>query len=613
MRRAVSAGLLLAIFAGIPGFGQPSPSSLAAAPDTLTVRHLEAPPAPDPLPSPRWGSASAVVDGKLYVLGGFNGDHWTDDALSFDPATGHWTKLAPMPVSTLGISAAVLGREIIVPDATLASNHTFLYDPRSNVWRPGPPLAIGRLSTKLLAASDGAVAMSGTDQNGHGIATIETLIGGRWKETGSMPFVRDGLAAAAWNGKIYVAGGYDSSPGSVEAVFRDLNEYDSASRRWRPLAPMPTPRFSCTAAAFDGRIYVVGGQGEARAPWSAVNAVEAYDPETNAWSAIPPLPKARHHPVVAALGGRLYVVGGSPQGQGGTVAVQVYDPGARSWSIYGDEPPSAWTTTPAPHFVAVPRPVAAPARFERKSPESPHDFALVIGIGSYQHLPPADFAENDARDMALAFGALGVPEENVVSLTGPKATLSEISKYVEEWLPRRVSKDSRVYVYFSGHGSPDVKDGSAYLMPWDGDAAFVKSTGFPLTRLYQALGALPARHVVALIDSCFSGAGGRSVLVAGARPLVTVRLPTNLPPGISVLTASESEEIAGSLPERGHGLFSYYALQGLSGAADSDGKGHVTLEELYAYVHKHVILDARRQNREQTPTLFSPTPKLRLY
>ena len=103
------------------------------------------------------------------------------------------------------------------------------------------------------------------------------------------------------------------------------------------------------------------------------------------------------------------------------------------------------------------------------------------------------------------------------------------------------------------------------------------------------------------------------MLAPGTRPLVVVRAPRRVPPKISVLAASGDEEIAGSLPRARHGLFSWYVLRGLSGEADPQGTGHVTLEQLYRYVRKHVVLAARAQDREQTPTLTSSEPEMRLY
>jgi hypothetical protein len=608
-------GLFLAVIAGASLSAQPN---VGASPDTLTVRHIGGPPAPDPLPAPIWIAAPAVLDGKLYIFGGIDQRAKQTRAFSFDPATGHWTRLTSSPSESLTYTAAAWGNRIIVGNLFPPSAETSLYDPKTDSWSAGPGFVHARGTINLLSTPSGPVALGGFSRydNGStvGVPDVELLKDGVWRENGRVPALSDEIqsAAAVLDGKVYFGGGFHAQRGN-DARIGAFHEYDPVSRRWRDLAPLPTPRAGAAGAALGGKIYFMGG--ENRIGGASLSVVEVYDPKTDSWSEAPPLPCPRRNASAAVLEGRLYLVGGSPQGEQSSTSVQVYDPTARSWSATscGYSPAEVAQTAPVP-FPDVVRSNSSPAtRFNRKSPERPDDYALVIGVGGYSRLPAAQFAEEDARDAAAAFESLGVPEENIVTLSGSRASLAEMTKYVEEWLPRRVTTDSRVYFYFSGHGAPDVKDGSAYLMPWDADAAYVKSTGFPLARLYAALGALPAKQVIALIDSCFSGAGGRSVLVAGTRPLVSVHLPSSVPPRISIITASESEEIAGSLPARGHGLFTWYALQGLSGAADVSGARHLTLQQLYAYVRKHVILDARRENREQTPTLISPTPKLRLY
>ena len=80
--------------------------------------------------------------------------------------------------------------------------------------------------------------------------------------------------------------------------------------------------------------------------------------------------------------------------------------------------------------------------------------------------------------------------------------------------------NSTLFVYYSGHGAPDVKTGDAYLVPWDGDPKFLKSTALPLTKLYSDLAKTKAKRVIVALDACFSGAGGRSELAKGARPLI---------------------------------------------------------------------------------------------
>jgi hypothetical protein len=259
---------------------------------------------------------------------------------------------------------------------------------------------------------------------------------------------------------------------------------------------------------------------------------------------------------------------------------------------------------------AKPAPAAAPAiqsdvdspSFQKSSRD--HDFALVVGVEKYSNLPDAKFAERDAEAVKRHFLALGIPERNIVSLTGMRATRGALQGYLAEWLPRNTSPDSNVFFYYSGHGAPDPQDGQAYLVPWDGDAKFLQSTAVPLKQLYAELGKLDVNSVVVALDSCFSGAGGRSVLAEGARPLVSkVDEDTDAQGKLTVLSAASSDEITGTLDKQGHGLFTYYFLKGLGGKA-RDGSGAVTAKSLYDYLSPKVRDEAHRQNREQTPKLM---------
>ncbi|UPT74817.1 MAG: caspase family protein [Elusimicrobiota bacterium] len=208
----------------------------------------------------------------------------------------------------------------------------------------------------------------------------------------------------------------------------------------------------------------------------------------------------------------------------------------------------------------------------------------------------APYAESDAETFKAYVRALGVPERNIVLLTGAKAVRSALAKNVEAWLPRMAKPGSRVYFYFSGHGAPDVKTGQAYLVPWDGDPDFLETTAYPLAQLYQKLSALPAKQVLVALDSCFSGAGGRSVLASGARPLVAKVETGAVPAKLTVLAAAASNEISGSLDDRRHGAFTYFLLEGLNA-------GKSTPQALSEYLVPLVQDEARRLNRDQTPQL----------
>ncbi len=259
-----------------------------------------------------------------------------------------------------------------------------------------------------------------------------------------------------------------------------------------------------------------------------------------------------------------------------------------------DEPP------PAP--VAELPNVDAPSYSTRPRPD---DVAVIVGIESYPHgLPRADYAERDARAVRAHVLALGYPERNVILLTGEEASRAGLVKNLERRLPELVKEDSNVFVYYSGHGAPDPSTGKAYLLPFDGDPAYLEDTGYSVERLYRKLGELKAKRVLVALDSCFSGSGGRSVLPKGLRPLVTKIDEGAVPSNVAALTASSGIQVSGALDEASHGAFTYYFLAGLNGAA-ADKSGRVTLSSLYGYLSPKVADEARRQNREQEPQLFA--------
>jgi hypothetical protein len=231
----------------------------------------------------------------------------------------------------------------------------------------------------------------------------------------------------------------------------------------------------------------------------------------------------------------------------------------------------------------------------------PQGYAVVVGVEKYADLPEARFAERDARAVRAHLVALGYPERNIVSLLGHRASKAGFEKTFGVWLPQNVGPESEVFVYYSGHGAPDPGTGQAFLLPYDGDPQYLGSTAYPVKKLYAALGSLKAKRKIVALDACFSGAGGRSVLPKGTRPLV-MKIDTGQVFGSALisLSASQSDQISGSVEEQGHGLFTYYLLKGLNGDA-KDEAGAVTLKSLHDYVVPHVQDEAQRNNRKQTP------------
>ncbi len=278
---------------------------------------------------------------------------------------------------------------------------------------------------------------------------------------------------------------------------------------------------------------------------------------------------------------------------------------------YVDVTTAAATAPPATAPLAAARvPVSSdvdtpPAR---RAKTMANAYAVVVGIETYRNkLPNADYAAHDAQVMGdYLVKMMGYEEENVAVLLNERAARTDLEKYVEHWLPKRVEKDASVFIYFSGHGAPNPKTGDAYLVPYDGDPAFVDATGYPLKRLYDQLGKLPAKEVTVMLDSCFSGAGGRSVIAKGMRPMViSVENPIIAGGKVAVLSASSGEQVSSTYDQKGHGLLTYYFLKGLQGEADKNKDGSIDLAEVFAYLKPQVERKARRDfNNEQTPQLL---------
>jgi|GEM_PF-554322 len=241
--------------------------------------------------------------------------------------------------------------------------------------------------------------------------------------------------------------------------------------------------------------------------------------------------------------------------------------------------------------------------FERKE-----IFALVIGISKYRDeiIPSVKYASRDAEVIAKYLENVGgLPKNNIKVLTDTSATKSDIEAYIDDWLVRRVNKDSTIFVYYAGHGTPDFGSNEAYIVPYEGHPEF-PSKLYSLKRMYESLNKLSAKNIIVMLDSCFSGASGRSITKSGSRPLVMSIENSALASGkINILAASTGTQISSDYDKVKHGLFTYYLLRGMRGEADKNGNGIVELGELYNYVKTNVSEKASLElNRDQTPVLL---------
>lgn len=250
-------------------------------------------------------------------------------------------------------------------------------------------------------------------------------------------------------------------------------------------------------------------------------------------------------------------------------------------------------------------PPASPGPALRAGQSRPNAYALVIGVEKYRDAAAPPGARSDAQQFAaLAKTTLGVPADHVILALDDRASKSDIEKHLS-WLSSNVPTGGRVYFFFAGHGAPDPTSQSAFLLPYDGDPKLVGKTGIALNTIMSELNATKAQEIVAFVDTCYSGAGGRSVLPPGARALVRVVEPTVASaPRIALLSSAGASEISGPIAAGTEGLFTHTLVEGIgTGSADMDGDGNISLGEVAVWVKPRVAREAKKDSRDQTPTL----------
>ena len=139
---------------------------------------------------------------------------------------------------------------------------------------------------------------------------------------------------------IYVFGAYLVDPNIADSVIYSVYKYDPASDTWTQLSDNLNARMISSVAALNGKIYVMGGQSEYGA---YSNSIEVYDPATDTWKTdLAPMPTARSWIEAISAEGKIYAVGG--WNGAGLSSVDVYDPELDTWASAQDMPNSMWDT-----------------------------------------------------------------------------------------------------------------------------------------------------------------------------------------------------------------------------------------------------------------------------
>ena len=247
----------------------------------------------------------------------------------------------------------------------------------------------------------------------------------------------------------------------------------------------------------------------------------------------------------------------------------------------------------------------------RSKMKNPDAIAVILGIEQYRTIQKVSYAKRDAAVFKeYTVNLFGVPDDknHIYFKTDDEVTKAEFEKLFTKngWLARRVQPGSDVYIYYAGHGVPDLKEKSPYLIPSDGDANYPTQTGFSLHILYEELAKLNVRSITVFLDACFSG-GTReqTMLLADARLLrIKIDHPALLSEKLVVFSAASGDQISSGYPNKKHGLFTYFLLRGLRGDADKNNDKIITVLELEKYLITNVKKTAGYLDREQTPQVL---------
>jgi len=278
-----------------------------------------------PLPEPRSETAVTQTEDAMYVLGGYDSASKASVLNSaYDPQEDSWTDLAPLPEGLNHIATAAAGGKVYAFGGFTDQNEgavdsAYEYDPAADAWTELPPMPTPRGSAAAFAVGGRLHVVGGADDTSGlrenvGAHEIYDPATGQWTEAAPLPTPREHMPAVVYDGRVHVIGGrfldMSDNTGAHEV-------YDPATDSWEEAAPLPTPRSGSAAAVLGDRIVVMGGEMDPESASGTFEENEAYDPASDSWTNLAPLPTPRHGFGAAVFDGALYTPGGAPTNGGG--------------------------------------------------------------------------------------------------------------------------------------------------------------------------------------------------------------------------------------------------------------------------------------------------------
>ncbi|XP_025853241.2 kelch-like protein 34 [Vulpes vulpes] len=282
----------------------------------------------------------------------------TQDVLAFDVYNHRWRSLTRLPAPLLGHSVCTAGNFLFVlggespPEAASSpladgprpvTAEVHRYDPRFHAWTALPAMREARAHFWCGAVAEGLLAVGGLGADGEALASVEMydLRRDRWTAAAALPRALHGHAGAVGDrGVVYISGGKAGSGEGGASSLRDVYALGPGERAWSKRAPMSTARFGHHMAVLRGAVFAFLGRYE---PFSEI---ERYDPGTDQWTRLRPLPYDRFCYGLAVVEETALLLGGlkwRESRQVPTRNVVGYDLDLDRWEDIGCALPWAWS------------------------------------------------------------------------------------------------------------------------------------------------------------------------------------------------------------------------------------------------------------------------------
>ena len=308
--------------------------------------------------------ATAVVGTKIYLIGGSlyadvkagQGPYGISTVQVYDTQTNTLQRVADMATPRHGAKAAVVNGTVFVfggwhgKDRELANRKypvsVEAYNPQTDVWIQKKEMRVSRVEFDIGVVDEKIYVIGGAirrDGGGERIGRVDVYnpATDTWVAGREMPTPRSSLGVGVIGNRIYAIGGRGWPPVRIGPHLTVIEEYDSRNRQWRRRNDMLDARDSFATVVVRDEIYLIGGAILAGFPHEYLASVNVYNPQKDTWRDLPALPIPLLPQGAEAVDGKIYVFGGSADvGKGMELLpdVVVYDTGFRAVTAQGKLP-----------------------------------------------------------------------------------------------------------------------------------------------------------------------------------------------------------------------------------------------------------------------------------